>query len=74
MSFDIKICNGTLVDGGGQPAFKGDLGIRDGQIVAIGHVEGDATTTLDAEGRVVCPGFIDLHTHYDAQVMWDSLL
>ncbi|MEM7413668.1 MAG: amidohydrolase family protein [Myxococcota bacterium] len=71
---DLKIQAGTLVDGSGAPAQQGDLGIRDGRIVAIGEVTEDARETLDASGRVVCPGFIDVHTHYDAQVFWDGTL
>ncbi len=69
---DLKITNGRLIDGTGAPARSGDVGIRDGRIVALGSVDEDARETLDAAGRVVSPGFVDVHTHYDAQVFWDG--
>lgn len=68
---DKKIANGTIVDGTGRAAFAGDIGIRDGRIVAVGHVNEAAHETLDAAGMIVSPGFIDVHTHYDAQAFWD---
>ncbi len=69
---DFLIRGGTLVDGTGAPATKGDLGVRDGRIVAVGGtIEEDAAETLEAEGLVVSPGFVDVHTHYDAQLFWD---
>ena len=69
---DLKITNGRLIDGTGAPARSGDVGVRDGRIVALGSVDEDARETLDAAGRVVSPGFVDIHTHYDAQVFWDG--
>ena len=72
--FDLLIRGGTLVDGSGEPARRGDLAVRDGRIAAMGEVSGDAERTIDAEGRVVAPGFVDIHTHYDAQVFWDRML
>ncbi|TFG92154.1 MAG: amidohydrolase, partial [Myxococcales bacterium] len=74
MDYDLVIRGGTLVDGSGRPGVPGDLGIRDGRIAAVGDAPGTATTHLDASGRMVAPGFIDLHTHYDAQVLWDRML
>ena len=71
---DILIKGGTLIDGTGAPARPADLGIRDGRIVAIGEVGEEAHKTIDAQGRVVSPGFIDVHTHYDAQAFWDGTL
>jgi N-acyl-D-aspartate/D-glutamate deacylase len=72
--FDLLIRGGTLVDGSGAPARRGDVAIRDGRIVATGDVRGGARRTLDVDGRVVAPGFVDVHTHYDAQVFWDRML
>ena len=74
MSYDIKVTGGTIVDGSGRPGFVGDLGIKGGKVVAIGKVDGPAETTIDAAGRVVSPGFVDVHTHYDAQILWDRML
>ena len=71
---DVKISNGTLIDGTGSPGSIGDIGIRGGRIVTIGKVEEDSHETIDASGKVVAPGFIDIHTHYDAQVFWDPYL
>lgn len=68
---DLKIINAQIVDGTGAPAFKGAVGVKEGKIKAVGEVAEDAKDVIDAEGRVVCPGFIDVHTHYDAQVFWD---
>lgn len=74
MEFDIRINGGAIVDGSGDPAYQGDIGIRDGKITAMGKVQGDAARTIDAGGLVVAPGFVDVHTHYDAQLIWDRML
>ncbi|HEY8154472.1 MAG TPA: amidohydrolase family protein [Myxococcota bacterium] len=74
MDYDLKIAGGTIIDGSGQPRRRGDVGIRDGRIAALGEAPGRARETLDATGRIVAPGFVDIHTHYDAQVIWDRML
>jgi N-acyl-D-amino-acid deacylase len=73
-AYDLLIQGGTLVDGTGAPPRAGDLGIRGGKIAAVGRAEGTARRTIDARGLVVAPGFVDIHTHYDAQVFWDRAL
>lgn len=71
---DLVIRGGTIVDGTGAPARSGDVAIRDGKIVEVGQVDGSAHRTIDADGLTVTPGFVDIHTHYDAQATWDPLL
>ncbi len=73
MAYDLLIKNGLVVDGSGMPAFRGDVGVKDGKIAEIGKLSGAAQKTIDAAGRAVSPGFIDNHCHYDAQVTWDPL-
>jgi N-acyl-D-amino-acid deacylase len=76
MSETVVIRGGTVVDGTGSPGFRGEIAITDGRISAVGapgdRLEGDRT--IDADGCVVAPGFIDIHTHYDAQVFWDPAM
>ncbi|HTY54362.1 MAG TPA: amidohydrolase family protein [Candidatus Binataceae bacterium] len=73
MSYDLIIRNGIIVDGSGLPRYRADLGITQGRIAALGKVDGAADRVIDAEGHIVAPGFIDGHTHMDAQVFWDAL-
>ena len=75
--YDIVISGGTIVDGSGAAGVVGDLAITDGVVMAMGEdvdASEGASTTIDATGKVVCPGFVDIHTHYDAQVMWDRMM
>jgi len=72
--FDIVIRNGTVVDGTEASAFRADVAIKDGVIAAVGNVTGTGTEEIDAEGLLVTPGFVDVHTHYDGQVTWEQTL
>ena len=74
MGYDLKITGGTIVDGTGAPRYTGDIGISGGDVVALGNAPEEAAQTIDAAGRIVSPGFVDIHTHYDAQIMWDNLV
>src|SRR5437762_12133740 len=73
--FDVVIRGGTIVDGTRAPRYAGDIGVKNGQIARIDRTgrlsSSDAKKTLDAHGLIVAPGFVDLHTHYDAQINWD---
>ena len=73
--FDLVVKNGMIIDGTGAPRFRDDLGIKDGRIAKIGRIAPhEAARVIDADGLFVAPGFIDLHTHYDAQIFWDPYL
>ena len=71
-AYDIVIRGGTVIDGLRMPRYQADIGIKDGNIASIGRIQThEGAKVLDANGLIVAPGFIDLHTHYDAQVFWD---
>lgn len=72
MTLDLVIRNGTIVDGSGMGRYRADVGVADGRIVEIGRIRAPAQRTINADGLIVAPGFIDGHTHMDAQVNWDS--
>src|SRR5690349_4471346 len=73
MSYDLLIKNGTVIDGTGAARFAGDVAIAGGKIAEVGKVTGSAKRVIDATDKVIAPGFVDPHTHYDAQIWWDGL-
>src|ERR1700735_1976502 len=71
---NIVIRGGTIVDGTGKASFPGDVAIKDGRIAAVGGRQGPARRDIDADGLLVTPGWVDVHTHYDGQATWDPVL
>lgn len=71
-TYDLLLKGGTIIDGTGAPRFQADIGIRDGRIVEIGDIAGEAAEVVDATGLIVAPGTVDHHTHYDAQIFRDA--
>ena len=71
---DLIIKNGLIIDGTGKPGYKGDVGIKDGRISEIGTVSSPSLQVINAENRIIAPGFVDVHTHFDAQIFWDPTL
>ena len=74
MTYELVIRHGTLVDGLGGEPFVGDVAVSGGVIAAVGQVDEPGAREIDATGLLVTPGFVDLHTHYDAQIFWDPYL
>jgi N-acyl-D-aspartate/D-glutamate deacylase len=72
--FDVVIRHGTVIDGTGAEPVRADVAIRNGRVVGVGTVDGTGAQEVDAEGLLVTPGFVDIHTHYDGQATWDSRL
>ena len=72
--YDLVIRNGKIVDGSGEASFMGDIAINGDRIVKIGLIEDKGNKEIDAEGNLVTPGWVDIHTHYDGQVCWDEYL
>ena len=73
MNYDLVVKNGTVIDGSGGARYRADLGIKGGKIRSIGRISAKGARVIDAEGHIVSPGFVDGHTHMDAQIFWDPI-
>ena len=73
MQYDLVVKNGWVIDGSGGPRYRADIGVTAGKIAALGRINANAARTIDADGQVVTPGFVDGHTHMDAQIFWDPI-
>ena len=73
MNYDLVVKNGTIIDGSGGARYRADVGVLGGKIASIGRIDSKKAKTIDAEGHVVSPGFVDGHTHMDAQIFWDPI-
>ncbi len=73
MAYDLVVRNGTVIDGSGMPRYRADVGVKDGEIAHVGRIANYGGESIDAEGHIVSPGFVDGHTHMDAQIFWDPL-
>src|SRR5579862_7844289 len=73
-AYDLVIRNGLVIDGTGSERFEADIGVKDGRIAAVGAVSGAGAAEIDARGKLVTPGFVDIHTHYDGQAVWSERL
>ncbi|MBS0362748.1 MAG: amidohydrolase family protein [Proteobacteria bacterium] len=71
-AYDLVIRGGTVVDGTGAPGFEADVAVKDGAVAAVGRIAGSGADEIDARGKLVIPGFVDIHTHYDGQATWDE--
>src|SRR5260221_837897 len=72
--YDLVVRGGQIADGRGGALFEGDVAVHDGAIAAVGSIAASGREEIDAKGKIVTPGFVDIHTHYDGQAMWDSRL
>src|SRR6185312_16751137 len=73
-AYDLIIRGGLIADGSGGALYTADVAVKDGRIAAVGAVAGEAAEEIDAAGRLVTPGFVDIHTHYDGQAIWSNRL